>query len=152
MNKFICSIVLGIFLYSCGETPHYDKTYSFDNKTWEQRVKPKFSVDIKDTTKVYDFIITLRTTTSYSFNNLWVFLNTKTPSGIEGREPFQIRIANPDGSWIGRKSGTVVENQLIFRARKFPEKGKFNFEIEQGITDESVDEVLDIGLRVAEKK
>ncbi len=134
------------------ETPHYDKTYSFENFTWDQKVKPSFSFEIKDTTKVYDFVITLRTTTSYSFNNLWVFLNSKTPSGIKGREPFQIRISNDDGSWIGTKTGTIVENQLVFRARKFPEVGKFTFEIEQGITEEVIDEVLDIGLRVSEQK
>lgn len=139
-------------LSACGDKPHYDKTFAFENKTWNQRVMPTFSVDIPDTTQVYDFIVTLRTTTSYNYNNLWIFLNTKTPSGVKGREPFQIRIANDDGSWIGRKSGTVIENQLVFNARKFPEKGKFTFTLEQGITEQTIDEVLDIGLRVAKRK
>ena len=137
---------------SCGETPHFDKTYAFKNKTWNQRVTPKFQVEITDTTKVYDFVVTLRTTSSYSFNNLWVFLNSKTPSGLTAREPYQIHIANDDGTWIGRKSGTVIENQLIFKGRKFPEKGKYTFALEQGITDETIDEVLDIGLRLTERK
>ena len=82
----------------------------------------------------------------------WVFLNSKTPSGLTAREPFQIRIANEDGSWFGTKSGTVVENPLVFRSRKFPEKGKFTFTVEQGITEETIDEVLDIGLRLTERK
>lgn len=152
-SKYLLILFIGGFVIaSCGDNPHYDKTFAFENKTWDQRVMPSFTVDIPDTSNVYDFVITLRTTTSYSFNNLWVFLNTKTPSGVIGREPFQIRIANDDGSWIGTKSGTVVENQLVFNARKFPEKGTFKFTLEQGISEETIDEVLDIGLRISERK
>ncbi|MEJ6490948.1 MAG: gliding motility lipoprotein GldH [Flavobacteriales bacterium] len=152
MTKVLFILALGFALSGCGDTPYYDKTYSFEEKEWNQRVMPSFTVDIKDTSKVYDFILTLRTTTSYSYNNLWVFLNSKTPSGLIAREPFQIRIANEDGSWFGTKSGTVVENPLVFRSRKFPEKGKFTFTVEQGITEETIDEVLDIGLRLTESK
>jgi gliding motility-associated lipoprotein GldH len=146
------SLLAMLLFASCGDSPHYDKTYAFKNKTWTQEVRPKFIVEINDTTKVYDFVVTLRTTTSYSYNNLWVFLNSKTPSGLTAREPYQIYIANEDGSWIGRKSGTVIENQLVFKGRKFPEKGKYIFSIEQGITEESIDEVLDIGLQLTERK
>lgn len=113
---------------------------------------PSFQVNITDTTKVYDFVITLRTTTSYAYNNLWIFLSSKTPSGLKAREPFQIQIANEDGTWIGVKSGTVIENQLIFKARKFPEKGKYTFTLEQGITEKNIGDVLDVGLRITERK
>jgi gliding motility-associated lipoprotein GldH len=152
MTKILFVATLSVILWGCGETPHFDKTFSFEGKEWNQRVMPSFTVDIQDTTKVYDFVLTLRTTTSYSYNNLWIFLNSKTPSGLTAREPFQIRISNEDGSWIGTKSGTVVENPLVFRSRKFPEKGKFTFTVEQGITEETIDEVLDIGLRLTERK
>ena len=148
----IIPIVFVLFLLSCGETPHFDKTFSFENKEWDQRVMPTFSFDISDTTKAYDVILTLRVTTSYSFNNLWIFMNSKTPSGINKRDPFQIPISKPDGSWIGTKSGTVVENQLVFQARKFPEIGTYTIGIEQGIVEEKIDEILDIGLRIRERK
>lgn len=130
----------------------YEKVYAFENEEWTQKVKPLFRVDITDTTKEYDFILTLRTTTDYQFNNLWIFLNTTTPSGQKAREPFEIKITNPDGSWAGKKTGTVVEIPLYFRRRKMPEKGQYKFLIEQGITESKIDQVLDIGLRVEEAK
>ncbi len=113
---------------------------------------PTFSFDILDTTKSYDLIVTLRVTTSYNYNNLWMFINTKTPSGKTQRSPFEIPVSNPDGSWVGTKSGTVVENQLVFQDKKFPEKGKYTIGIEQGIVEETIDEILDIGLTVRERK
>lgn len=145
-------LTLVVLLISCSEKAYYEKVYSFESKEWNQRVKPSFTVDIEDTTKEYNFIVTLRTTTDYKYSNLWIFMNTKSPGGEKGREPFQLFITNPDGSWIGKKTGTIVENQLRFNQRKLPQKGKYVFTLEQGITASTIDEVLDIGLRVEQIK
>lgn len=141
-------ILLGMFLVSCGKQSYFEKVYSFDGNEWKQNVKPKFVVDIKDISKPYNFIVTIRTTTDYKYSNLWMYMNTKTPTGEKGREPFQMYITNPDGTWIGKKTGTVVENALYFKKRKLPKKGKYTFVIEQGITESIVDEILDIDFRV----
>ena len=154
MNKVFSglSVCLLLALTACQKEAYYEKTYEFRNSAWGRDQKAVFKVDIKDVTKEYDFIITLRTTTDYDYNNLWVFLNTTTPSGARAREPFQIRIQNPDGSWAGKKTGTVVEFPLNFKRRKMPEKGTYTFALEQGITESVITEVLDIGLRVEEVK
>lgn len=150
-NIFALLLLAGIFV-SCAEQPYFDKVYSFKNNEWDQRVKPHFTVDIKDINKEYNFVITLRTTTDYKYSNLWVYMSTTTPDGKKAREPFQIFITNPDGTWIGSKTGTVVENYLQFKKRKLPMKGKYTFTLEQGITDQKIDEVLDIGFNVEEVK
>ncbi len=139
-------------LFSCSEQPFYEKVYSFKNNEWSQRVKPSFTIDIKDINIEYNFVITLRTTTDYKFSNLWIYMNTVTPDGTKAREPFQIAVTNADGSWAGIKTGTIVELPLQFNKRRLPKKGKYTFTLEQGITDSKIDEVLDIGLRVTEGK
>ena len=139
-------IAITFIMAGCSDRPYFDKFYSFDNNEWPQHVKPVFNIEVDDTTKWYDFVLTLRTTTDYGNSNLWVFLNTKTPSGIKAREPFQIRIADEKGAWLGQKSGTTVEHQLIFRKRKFPEIGVYEFILEQGITEERIEEILNVGL------
>lgn len=126
----------------------YEKAYSFDNRQWKQNEKMKFVVDIQDTTKVYDFTLLMRTTTDYKYNNLWMFMKTIAPDGSTGREPIQMFITNPDGSWVGTKSGSTVETPLYFKSRKMPLKGKYTFILEQGITESEVTEVLDLILRV----
>ncbi len=141
-------LVSTLSLTSCDEAPVYEKVYSFENTTWDQQQKLNFKVDIKDTDQEYDFIITLRTTTDYNYNNLWIFLNTITPSGKKAREPFEIKVTNPDGSWAGIKTGTIVEFPLKFNSRKLPEEGVYSFVVEQGITATEITEVLDMGFRV----
>jgi gliding motility-associated lipoprotein GldH len=139
-------------LSACGEATLYEKVYTFKEHQWDQKVKPSFVVTISDTTVSYDFIITLRTTTDYAFSNLWIYLNSKAPKGESAREPFEFKIADANGFWLGKNSGSVLENQLIFRNRRMPQKGKYTFVIEQGITQSNIDEVLDISMLVQKTK
>ena len=129
LRNFFLFFILGLSILSCSEKPFYEKVYSFDGNEWTQRVKPSFTVDVKDIEKEYNFIITLRTTTDYKYSNLWIYMNTITPDGTKAREPFQIQITNPDGSWAGIKTGTIVEHPLQFNKRKLPKKGKYTFTI-----------------------
>lgn len=139
-----------MLLSSCVEAPTFEKSYAFADKQWDQKVKPSFTLDIKDIEKEYDFVLTVRTTTDYKYSNLWIYWNTTTPDGERAREPFEIKITNPDGSWIGKKTGTIVENSLYFKRRKMPVKGKYVFVLEQGITSSKIDEILDVSLLVQE--
>lgn len=141
-------LFLLLSLFSCNNDSFYSKSHAFKNNTWGRNVKPSFTVAIQDTNQLYDFILTLRTTTSYKYNNLWIFLNTTPPKGRSVREPYEIKTCYPDGSWIGKKTGTIVEHALIFKRRKVPCKGKYTFSLEQGITDKFIDDVLDISLEI----
>ncbi len=153
-----------VVLWSCEQSAMYERSYSFKKNTWEQNVKPRFTFTIKEITKEHVFVMTLRTTTDYKYSNLWVFLNTKNPKGETTREPVEIAIANSDGSWIGKKTGTVVETEVVFIRSKegqfevferpgnpprmlkcsLRESGKYTFVVEQGITQTVMDEVLDL--------
>lgn len=143
-------LVLLVFLGSCGDAPLYNKSYSFTNNSWDQDVKPVFKVNVSDTTASYTAQITIRTTTDYGYNNLWFFIHSKTPGGEVDRIPVEVKIANPDGSWIGETSGTIVENTVYFRDLKFPQKGNYIFTFEQGITEQSAKNVMDISYAVTQ--
>jgi hypothetical protein len=123
-RKFIIGFISILLLVACGKQPMYEKSYSFPGNSWTQKVKPFFKVTIDDTTKAYNFTINFRVTTDYAYNN--------------------------EGTWIGKKTGTVVETSLNFNRRKLPKKGVYYFTLEQGVTLKSLDEVLDIGLKVEE--
>lgn len=137
-----------VILTSCGDSPIYTKSYSFKNNQWEADVKPMFVVNIPDTVNYYTVTVTLRNTTDYPYNNFWFFFHAKSPNGETGSEPIQVQIANPDGSWTGEKSGTIVENTLHFKHRKFPQKGKYTFTLEQRVTDKIAKELTDVSLTV----
>ena len=157
LGKMKVSSTLGIvaflfILFGCSSIPVYEKVYVFENNKWDQSVKPQFIVNVEDTSKMYDFTITLRTTTDYMYSNLWIYLNSQTPDKQHSREPFEIKITDANGEWVGKKTGSIVEHTIYFTKRKLPVKGKYVFIIEQGITESIVDQVLDIGMVVTESK
>lgn len=141
-------IILLVALTSCGDKPVFDKFEKVKNSVWTYDQKMVFPVQIDDASRLYDFKIVVRTTTEYEYNNMWVFLSTTTPDGQVSREPFEIKITYDDGSWVGEKSGTIVETSLHFNRRQLPEAGKYTFTIEQGITEEKLKNVLDLGFVV----
>lgn len=147
-HKILLSLFLVSVLFACSEAPLYEKAYSFKNQEWKQNEKMKFVVDIKDTSKFYDLTLSLRTTTDFPYSNIYMFMKTLTPDGSNVRVPIEMIISNPDGSWVGTKSGSTVETSRTFPKVKMPLKGKYIFTLEQGITDSKVTEILDLILRV----
>lgn len=149
MKHLILTLLMGCLFSSCDKKPFYQKSYSFKNNTWNQNEETTFKVKIDDTTAVYRFILTLRTETDYKYNNVWLFWNTISPTNETAREGFEIKISDPtNGKLYGKKAGTVVENQLTFANRKMPNPGVYTFKIEQAVTVEKLENVLDLGLQV----
>ena len=146
--KTFCFLV---FLVSCTQIPEYKKVHTFKNKIWEQGKEIKYTFNIEDTTVKYDITLFLRTTTNYKYNNLWGFLTTETPEGKKTKEPIEIKVARPDGSWVGKKTGSIVETSLYFKGRVFPQKGEYKITLEQATTQKEIAQVLDLGMFVRKK-
>lgn len=144
----LLSLILMIALTSCGDKAIYDQTYSFDDKSWDKGDTAVFKVDIQDTLQIYDFMLTLRTTKNYLYSNLWIYVEVDAPDGTTSKVAEKLPLANPDGSWIGRVSGTLIENKIRFDSKHFPLKGEYVFKITNATQDESISEILDVGLRI----
>ncbi len=153
MGKLTLFAVIGVWLLTaCQEQPFFQQSYSFKNNTWARKNSPSFKVEIKDTSKAYNFILTLRNATSYEYSNVWIYLNSKSPNKEFAREPFELKITDEKGRWLGKKTGSIVENRLVFRNRKLSKPGIYTFVFEQGITKKVLYNVLDLGLEIEEVK
>ena len=143
---------IGLFL-SCSESPYYSKSHEFPDETWSINEKPRFKVNILDTNVRYDFTFYVRTTSDYAYNNMWVFLHSTDPSGEKSKEAFEIKTANKDGSWIGEKSGSIIEHKFDkLKKVKFSKKGKYTFSFEQASDKGNLKNVLDATLVVQKTK
>lgn len=143
-------VVFGLFamLQSCGEQPYFDEVYSFDDKSWDKKDTAIFKVDVQDTLMNHDFILSLRTTTDYLYSNLWIYILVTAPDGTTSKVAQKIPMARPDGSWIGKVSGTLVESRLRFDSKPFPIKGEYIFKLVNATQEKSITDVMDIGLRI----
>ena len=91
--KIASSILLCLvfLIFSCSDSPYYIKSHKFKDNTWRLKDKPSFTVDIKDTNQLYDFIFSIRTTTDYKYNNIWVYLYSTPPKGNNQRKHSKLK-------------------------------------------------------------
>ncbi len=148
MKTFGFLMVSVLFFLGCQSDEIPVGANSFSENKWDQKVKPSFELELSDTVSVFDFFITLRNTTDYKYSNLFIYVEEIPPFGPSYRTRHEIPIANPDGSWIGDKTGTIIENKYLVKRGKVPFIGKYKYIIEQAITDQEVTEVLDISFQV----
>jgi len=152
---FFIGIVMVNILHSCGDDSLFMDTHKFTNNKWDQNIKPSFKVSFPGDTTTYDVIFTLRSTTDYAYNNIWLYITTTGPQckevndskSIIGKNPVEIKMAKDNGEWIGTKSGTYVDHRLLFRQRRFC-KGAYTFKVEQAVTIGTLDDLSDLTIEV----
>jgi gliding motility-associated lipoprotein GldH len=149
MRKLFFLLFCGAIIAACTNSSVYNTSYQFKNNVWKQKTRPTFIVNIPDTTITYDFTLSIRTSTDYKYNNLWIYLTTKTPFKQIIRDPYEIKICFPNGEWIGHKTGSIVEHKIVFKRRKLPQIGQYTFIVEQGVIQSALNEVIDITFDVS---
>ena len=117
-----------VIFISCDNSIVFEEYKSFENQIWSADSSVFFNYSISDTICSHQFVIKVRHTTNYEFQNLFLFVkDTKT-------DTLELLLANKEGEWLGKGVGDVREVEFVYRKDKaFPKKGNFTFEIEQAI-------------------
>ena len=140
-------------LLSCSENPSNIKGHKFSNEIWKAKEKISFDVNIPDTNSRHDITFYVRTTTDYKYSNIWMYMHTTDPSGKKNKRPIEIKMTNKDGSWIGEKTGSIVEHKYdLLKNVKFYMKGKYAFSFEQASNKGDLKNVIDATLVVESAK
>lgn len=104
---------------------------------------------IEDTSASYDLYINVRNAGTYSFSNLFLFLNTYTPDGALARDTIELVLADEQGQWKGDGMGDIWDNRILFkRGQRFLLPGNYRFELEQGMRIDPLPGIMDAGVRI----
>ncbi|HEY1025834.1 MAG TPA: gliding motility lipoprotein GldH [Sphingobacteriaceae bacterium] len=126
-----------------------DTNQAIIGENWSYINKVRVPVTIDDEKAVYSIFVNLRHTGDYKYSNIFLLIHQVGPDGRRVTERREFKLANPDGEWLGSGSGSLYSYQLPFKdSYRFPQKGKYVFEIEQNMRDNPLKEVTDAGLRV----
>ena len=127
-----------------------DQNTAIENHNWSYSNRIKNSVKIDDPSIPYNLYINLRVTGDYRYSNIFVLIRKSGPH-LQGVTRYEVKLANPDGEWLGQGSGNLYSYQVPFLTDfKFPPKGTYTFEIEQNMRDNPLREVNDVGLEGGE--
>jgi gliding motility-associated lipoprotein GldH len=137
----------------CGRDTIYTDSVPMPSETWTLSDAAEFSPEINDTSSLNNIFFTIRTGSSYPFQNIWLFISTSSPSGKIISDTLEYNLADEKGEWYGRGFGDIHELRLPFRnAVYFPEKGQYTFQVRHGMRAENLKGVYDFGLRIEKLK
>ncbi len=126
-----------------------DRNVEIVNNNWAYTNKVKIEVKIDDEQIPYNLYLNLRVTADYKYSNMFVLIQQINPNKRSAATRYEVKLANPDGEWLGDGSGNLYSFQTPFKTNyKFPAKGTYIFQIEQNMRDNPLKEVSDVGLRV----
>jgi len=124
-----CSFIL---FYACSETPFFESKIEIPEANWSYEYIPSFTVPVKDTTQNHDLFLELKHSPDFSYQNLYLKINTTFPNGEIKEEQLSIDLANNLGSWIGKcKGGSCQINIYLLENFKFSDPGDYKFAFEQ---------------------
>lgn len=141
--------VLGMLVASCTDTAVLDKNAAIADNTWHYDDRPEVTAHITDTGQRYDIYLNLRHTPDYQYSNIFLLVHQSGPGMRDTVERFELRLAEPDGRWLGRSTGSIyAHQQLIKENLHFPDTGLYHFTFEQNMRENPLREVADVGLRI----
>jgi gliding motility-associated lipoprotein GldH len=146
-------IVIFIFLLlglaSCDSKRVFESYQTIDKNGWNKDSLMVFDALIGDTTRNYNLFVNIRNEGSYAYSNLWLFLTINSPDGKMRTDTVEFSLAEPSGRWKGSGIGDLYDNQLPFKKSVyFPRKGIYSFSIKQGMRENVLKGIRDIGIRV----
>lgn len=143
--------VIGLFfiLSSCEQSRVFDKNVSLPKQGWFYGEPKIFEVEILDTAKSYNLYINIRHTDEYPYNNLWLKLITTMPDGTVRSNNVNVEISAATGEWSGNCVDGICYNVVLIQHNfSLPQKGKYQFTLEQDMRMNPIPYIMDIGIRV----
>jgi len=90
----------------------------------------------------------IRNNNLYPYQNLWLFVAEKQPDGTIVRDTVECMLADEYGKWVGTGISIFNSDIPIRVGYTFPQRGQYTFTIRQGMRDERLKGIEQIGIRI----
>jgi gliding motility-associated lipoprotein GldH len=136
-------------MVSCNNNVVFTDSKPMPGKKWELMNIPVFNVPVNDTLKSNNVSFLIRTSSSYPFRNIFLFVKTTSPDGKSITDTLEYFLADEKGKWYGKGFGDIHELNLPYKSNVFfPAKGTYQFTVRHGMRMEDLNGVYDFGLRI----
>lgn len=145
-------ISLAIY-FACDNNRVFEKNLAIPEKGWDKDSAITFDIPVSDTLQNNNFYINIRNDIKYKYSNLWLFIEIDQPGNKSVTDTFEVTLANPTGKWHGKGFGGVKNQQVIFKRNiYFPVSGEYKVNIRQGMRENVLKGITDIGVRLEKQE
>lgn len=145
---FYILVTLSVF-YSCNSQRVFDKYEKIPESEWHKDSLVVFQMPVSGSQQNHNVFIQLRNETTYKYSNLWLFVKIEQLGGQILRDTFEVVIAYPSGRWAGEGFGGLKTVETLYRQNVyFPVPGEYTISLQQGMRDEILTGIHDVGIRI----
>lgn len=138
-----------VWLVSCDHSRVFEAYQPLPEEGWHKDSVASFEVDIKDTVQNHNLYINVRNDINYLYSNLWIFMQIEQPGEKITTDTFEVLLADQTGKWLGEGFGGKKNRQVLYNSNVyFPVSGNYKISIQQGMRDELLENISDIGIRI----
>ena len=91
-------ILLVLFIASCEPIQLYEQTTIYPTHEWSSKQVNNYQFNITDTTSLYKISFVIRHHNAYHYNNIWLQVNTKSPSDTAVKQTLNLQLADDQKS------------------------------------------------------
>jgi gliding motility-associated lipoprotein GldH len=138
-------------LTGCDLNTVFEGKQDFPNKYWVFNNPATFDFEITDAEKNYDLLVNVRNSAKYGYQNIYLQYYLEDAEGkLISRELKNIQLFNAKtGVPIGTGLGGLYDVERPFLENyKFESPGKYSFRIDQFMRQDSLPEIIAVGLRI----
>jgi len=140
-----------IIVTACDSRRVFEGKKDFPNRYWIFNDPAEFEFEIENTDKTYNLLFNIRNTAKYQFQNIYLQYYLEDSTGrLLSRELKNIQLFNSKtGVPLGQGLGDLYDIEKIFlEDYSFQNEGKYKLRIDQFMRQDSLPEILSVGLRV----
>jgi len=150
--KYITAITLLLFFFTaCNTIDVFEKTAFFNKHEWSSNNAATATIEIKDTTALYNIYFVLRHEDAYRYKNIWVDIQMKSPdTTLTVKREFTLAT---NEKWLGTAMSDIIEHRIAFNnAPAKLLKGTYTFTLHQVMREDPLQYILNAGIRVEKIK
>ena len=151
--KCIFNLLVVVLLVGCNSNVVYDNSARVANPTWHCDSVARFEVAITDTTANYESAILIRNSGDYAYQNLWLFVTAIAPDSTITCDTVQYFLADDYGRWLGSGVSSLYTSLYYYKEDvHYSQEGVYRYEIRQGMREDELRGVTNIGMQVLVKE
>ncbi len=144
--SIVCLFML--CLTSCDREMFFQYT-ALPEEGWQKDELVAFEAPVSDTISHYNIYVHIRNAGDYPYQNFWFFTKEISPDGRVSCDTIECYLADQRGKWLGSGAGALFEMTVLCRQQlRFNRAGVYRYEIKQGMREELLRGIRDIGLRI----
>lgn len=146
---FFINVLFLFFINSCEPIHLYEQSTTYPSHHWATQQVNQYEFNIIDTNALYKISFVIRHHSAYHYKNIWLQLDTQSPSDSVVRQNLNLQLANDQKGWLGVGMDDIFDQRIPINSTPTKLKlGKYRFNIQHTMREDPLQEVLATGLRV----